>query len=55
MNFTGKNLKKIGGNAFKFAGKKAYKKLTISTVKAKKKAYKKLLKKAGLNSKVKVK
>ena len=55
MKITSTSLEKIGKAAFKNAGKKSYKKFKISVPKAKKKDYKKLLKKGGLNKKVKVK
>ncbi len=52
-----KKLKKgsIGKAAFKGAGSKNYKKLKVTVPKKKKKSYKKLLKKAGLSKKAKVK
>ena len=55
MKITSTSFEKIGKAAFKNAGKKSYKKFKISVPKAKKKDYKKLLKKGGLNKKVKVK
>ena len=51
ITFKGKNVKSIGAKAFKGTAKKA----TVKVPKAKKAVYKKLLKKAGLSAKAKVK
>lgn len=44
----------VGSNAFKGAGKSNYKKLIVKLPKQKRSTYKKLLRKKGINKKVKI-
>lgn len=55
LTIKSKNLKKIGSKAFLKAGSSNYKKLTVKVPKAKKKEYTKLLQKAKLSKKAKIK